>query len=632
VIRVAVSWRTVLVAALALVVAGALSPARAQSPPDDTVIEARVDMQQMGEGDSLTLTIEVRGSRPAHAEEPDLSGLADFNIAAGPSTSTSTSMIWRGGQASSSTSQQYSYILLPRRRGTLTIPTISVKVGSRVLRTDPISVEVVAGRVRQSGPSMPGRGGAPGLPQRPGARPQGEVFVEAQVDRKEAWVGEQVLLTYKVYTQVELVELPHPQQLPSYTGFWVEELPNDPRATVHRVTRDGKEFIELTLMKKAIFPTASGALTIEETPFELPVRAETRDPFEGIFFTPTRLVYRKTNPITIQVKPLPEAGRPASFTGAVGSYTLTTRADRTEARVNEAVGLQIRVEGKGNIKVVGEPLLPALPDYKRYEPKVEEKREVQEDRLLGTKTWDYVLTPLAAGPQDLPAIAFAYFDPSRGAYVEVTSKPLPVMVQRGADGGTTVAGGTAPGARREVVAFGRDIRFIKGSSQLDRHGTPFHRSLLFGALLASPLLLNAALLFAVRRHDRLAASVGLVRGRRAPGFARRRLKQARRILAEGKPRAFSEEVGRALTGYLADRLNVSASGLTHERIDGLLEVRRVDAALRGEVKRVLEACDFARFAPVEQGPDAMRRDLEEAEQLIARLEREAFTARRAGIA
>jgi hypothetical protein len=600
--------------------------ALARTTPDDTTVEARVDAQQMGEGDSLTLTIEVRGTRPAAVEEPDLSGLADFNIAAGPSRSSSTSMVWRGGQASSSTSQQFSYILLPRRRGTLTIPTVSVKVGSRVLRTDPINVEVVAGRMKPTAPrSIPGRGGSPGLGAR-GARTQGEVFVEAEVDRKEAWVGEQILLTYKVYTQVELVELPHPRQLPSYTGFWVEELPNDPRASVHRVTRDGKEFIELTLMKKALFATTSGVLNVEETPFELPVRADSRDPFEGIFFTPTRLLYRSTQPISIRIKALPEAGRPASFTGAVGSYTLSARVDRTQARVNEAVGLQVQVMGTGNIKIAGEPALPPLPDYKRYEPKVEESREVKDDRLFGIKTWDYVLTPLAPGPQDLPPIAFSYFDPARGAYVETASSPLPVMVMRGEGGGTTASGGgPGAGAQREVVAFGRDIRFIKGPGELSPGGRPFHRSALFGALLATPLLLNAALLLAVRRRDRLAASAGLVRGRRAPAFARRRLKQARRLLGEGKARAFSEEVGRALTGYLADRLDVSPSGLTHRRLDDLLAARRADEALRAEVQRVLEACDYARFAPVEQGPEQMQRELEEAGQLIGRVERQVFS-------
>jgi hypothetical protein len=244
--------------------------------------------------------------------------------------------------------------------------------------------------------------------------------------------------------------------------------------------------------------------------------------------------------------------------------------------------------------------------------------------MRGSKTWDYVLTPLASGKQDLPPIRFSWFDPEKGTYVETATDALPVLVQR-AEGGVEVAqGGTLPGARREVVAFGRDIRFIKGAAELNVSGRPFHRSVAFGTVLAAPLLLNAALLLAVRRRDRLAASAGLVRGRRAPGFARRRLRQARALMAQGKARDFSAEIGRALTGYLGDKLNVAPSGLTHERIESLLSSRGAPEPLRLEVRRVLEACDFARFAPVEQDAAAMQRDLDETGQLIGRLEREAF--------
>ncbi|HKY32783.1 MAG TPA: BatD family protein [Candidatus Polarisedimenticolia bacterium] len=612
--------------AAALLLAPAWGGAAAQTATsDDTVAEARVDATQIGEGDSLTLTIEVRGTRPGRVEEPDLSGLADFNVAAGPSTSTSTSMLWSGGKAASRTSQQFSYILLPRRRGTLTIPTISVRAGVRTLRTDPISVEVVAGRMRRSAPrQVPGRGGAPGIDRRGAAgRAPGDVLVEVQADKTEAFVGEQVLLTYKVYTQVELVELPSPKQLPAYTGFWVEELPNDPRASIHRVTRGGEDFVELTLMKKALFATVSGDLVIEETAFELPVRAESRDPFDSIFFTPTRLVERSTRPLTIRVKPLPAAGRPASFTGAVGRYSIAARVDRSEARVNEALGLHLEVKGSGNIRVVGEPVLPPLPDYKRYEPKVEEKREVAEDRLQGSKSWDYVLTPLAPGRQDLPPIRFAYFDPERSRYVETSTQPIEVAVLRGEGGPGSVAAG--PAARREVVAFGRDVRFIKPASALSQPRTPFHRSGTFLGLLAAPLLANAALLFAVRRRERIAADAGEARRRRAPGFARRRLRRARRMLGPGSSREFCQEVARALTGYLSDKLGVPPSGLTHDRIDALLADRGAPEDMRAAVRGSLERCDEARFAPVQPGPGEMRRMLEEAEHLLAELERRAFT-------
>ena len=210
--------------------------------------------------------------------------------------------------------------------------------------------------------------------------------MEAQADHTDAWVGEQVLVTYKIYTQLDLVELPSPQQLPSYTGFWVEEIAFDPRASIRRVTIRGKEFLEVTLLKKAIFPTTSGDLTIDETVFGVPIKVRGADPFDSIFFTPTRTLMRRSQPITLHVRSLPSQGRPASFAGAVGRFTLDVGTDRQNARVNDALGLKVVVKGTGNIRTVGEPLLPPLPDYRKYDPKVDEKREIAGDRLGGSKT------------------------------------------------------------------------------------------------------------------------------------------------------------------------------------------------------------------------------------------------------
>ena len=601
-----------------IVLLAALMPAAPGFAVDDTVVSARTDAARIGEGDSLTLTIEVRGSTPAGVEDPDMSGLADFTIAHGPSLSTSTSMVWSGGQATSSTSKQFTYVLFPKRRGTLTIPSIPVKVSGRARQTDPIVVEVVEGRVHQT-PGPRGRRGVPGA-GRGGAEaePAGEVYIEAEADKKEAWVGEQVLVIYRIYTQVDLVELPSPQQLPSYTGFWVEEIPFDPRGSIRRVTRDGTEFLEVTLMKKAIFPTTSGDLTIDETIFGVPVKVRGSDPFDSIFFTPSRTIMRKSRPITIHVKPLPVQGRPASFSGAVGRFSLEVTTDRQSARVNDALGLKVVVKGTGNIRTVGEPLLPPLPDYKRYDPKVDEKREVIKDRLSGTKTWDYVLTPLAPGNQDIPPIRFAWFDPSRGVYEETGSQTLSVSVERG--DGTKVASGT-PSVRREVTAFGRDVRYIKPVEALTIRTTPFHRSTLFAALLVVPVIVNVGLLLLVRRREHNLVNAGVVRGRRAPGFARRRLKQARQLLQPDKSREFHAEVAHALTGYLGDKLGVAASGLTHGRIEDLLFARGVDDTLRSDVRRCLERCDYAGFAPVAPGLLEMKELAGTAEQTIVRLER-----------
>jgi hypothetical protein len=583
---------------------------------DDTTVVARVDATRIGEGDTVTLTIEVRGTNPPRVEDPDVSSLADFTIAAGPGISTSTQMIWSGGQASSSTSKRYTYSLFPRRKGTLTIPSIPVNVGGSVIQSAPITIEVVDGRMRQAPPG-PARGRQPG-PGRSAGGPVGEILVEAQVDRKEVYVGEQVLLTYKVYSEPDLVDLPAPQQLPSYTGFWVEEIPFDPRTTVRRVSRGGRNLLEITPMKKAIFPTTSGDLVIEETVFGVRVKVQSADPFDSIFFTPTQTLLRRTLPITIHVKPLPEKGRPASFNGAVGRFTLSVTTDRDRTRVNDALGLKVVVRGTGNIRTVGEPLLAPLPDYKKYEPRVEEKKETAEDRVSGTKTWDYVLTPLAPGRQEIPAVRFAYFDTARGVYVEIASEPIQVTVDRG-EGTPTAAG--APGAGREVTAFGRDVRYIKPVGALVARGTPYHRSAIFVTLLLIPVLADAAIFISLRRRDRMAAQAWQVRGRRAPGFARRRLRQARRLLVPDKSREFHQEVARALTGYLGDKLNVSPSGLTQQGMEELLIGRGVEESARARLKGCLEKCDYARFAPAAPRPEEMAQVLDLAEQTIVHLER-----------
>jgi len=611
--------RRLLLAAILLLLAAA-APARAAGGSEVTV-RAAVDADHIGERDDLTLTIEIRGSSLPAVEEPELSGLSDFTIASGPQTSTSTSMLWDGGGAKVTTVKRYSWTLLPKRKGTLTIPSFAVVAGGAPHRTEEMKVEVAAGsekraRPQESGPFQLGPFGS----QR-GARrqrtPAGDLFMEATLDRKEAYVGEQILLTYKLYTQMELAALPQPRQLPSYTGFWVEDIPVDPRATVKRVVVRGKEYLEVTLMKKAIFPTKSGDLDIDETAFEILVRAESDDPFDA-FFNPARPIYRRTDKMVVKVKPLPESGRPASFQGAVGKFSLDVRADRKEAQVNDAVGLTVKVEGDGNLRTIGAPSLPDLQDYRRYDPKVEEKSELRGDRIEGTRTWSYVLVPLSAGDKTIPPVRFSYFDPSTGSYRELSGSPITVKVARGTGPAQDVETG---GVRREVVAVGHDIRYIKPASALASAEGGFRGSGLFYLLLSLPVVGNAALYATLRRRQRLATDVGLFRGRRASRAARMRLKSARALMTEGKEEAFFAEMDRAVTGFIADKFNVSAAGLTHEAIAEMLRDRKVPEDLSRRTMTCLERCDFGRFAAKSAGREQMTSLMSQGEEVLTSLER-----------
>jgi hypothetical protein len=608
--------------ALALAAMAAPAPARAD---DAVTARALLDSDRIGEADSVNLTIEVRGAKLPAIEEPDLSAVADFTVVSGPNVSTSTSMVWDGAGAQVSAVKKYTYTLMPKRRGSLSIPALEVRAGGKPLKTDPLQIEVVSGAVKQPQRQQSPFQADPLNPfeRRPrnAPEPAGDVFVEATLDRPEAYVGQQALLIYKLYTQLELAALPQPRSLPAYTGFWVQEIPVDPQATIKRVVVRGKEYIELTLMKKALFPTTSGDLPIEDTTFEILVRVRGDDPFDA-FFNPSRPLFRRTTPMTLKALPLPEAGRPASFQGAVGRFALKVQTDRSQAQVNDAVGLTVKVEGDGNLKAIGEPLLPDLPDYKRFDPKVEEEEKAAGDRIQGTRTWSYVLVPLAAGDKTIPPVRFAYFDPTAKAYHELAGPPLEVKVTRGT--GAAASGEIGGGVRRDVVAVGRDIRYIKPSAAFVPSAGGFSGSALFWTLMLLPVAGNAAVWTHLRRRREQAANVGLFRGRRASRAARRRLKEATRLLAKNGAQgnaAFFAELDRALTGYMADKFNEGEMGITRERIAALLEERGVPEDLRRRALSCLERCDFGRFAPRSAGRDQMAALLAQGDEVIRGLER-----------
>jgi hypothetical protein len=586
-------------------------------------VTASVGADRIGENESLSMTVEVRGTNLPRMEEPDLSRVADFSIASGPNLSTSTSMVWSGGGARMSSVRRYSYVLLPKRRGSLKIPPLDLNVGGVTRRTREISVEVVEGSARGGQPAPRGgrrRGG--GLSDLLGGSRQTQerepgVFIEASLDRKEAYVGEQVLLVYRLYSQAELAARPQPTELPAFTGFWVEGIAFDPRSTLRRKVLRGREYNELTLMKKALFPTRSGEIVVEEAVYEVPVRLRTDDPFDS-FFNRSRAVYRRASQLILNVKPLPEEGRPASFRGGVGRFTLSVEVDRTETRVNDAVGLTVKVEGDGNLRTVGEPVLPDLPDYRRFDPKIQEESSVVGDRIRGARSWSYVLVPLAPGDSTIPPVSFAYFDPAAGSYELLTGSPLALRVASASGG---IAAGESGAVRRDVVAMRRDIRYIKPASTLGAGGDWIRNSPWFFVLIAAPAVGNLALFVHLRHREHLAANVDLFRKRRASRIARRRLRAARRLAQAGEAADFFAEMDRAVTGYLADKFNLSAAGLTRDRITELLTSEKVAADLRESALGCLEQCDFGRFAPGSADRALLRSVLDRGEEAISRLER-----------
>ncbi len=631
--------RAVVRAGIALAIGLVLGaePARGQ----EASVRAQVDRTRVDEGAQVVLTVEVSAANLGDVAPPDVSGIVDFDIVGGPMSSSRFQ--WINGRTSATKS--FAYVLRPRKIGSLTIPPLGLLVGGRTYRTGSIEVEAVpggggsagqrgmlpgqglrGGPGQQGGPAVggPGQPGSPGRMGTPGrAQPPAEaapqVTVVADVETRNAYLGQQITLRVLLDTQTEILNLGM-KDTPTFPGFWAEEIKLPENLEMRRVQRGAEVYNEYTLMKRALFPTGSGALTVPAMTYQIQVRRRSQDPIESFFFTPTETISRRTEPITIRVEPLPTASRPPDFSGAVGNFSLAVNADRKETRVNDAIGIKVKIAGEGNLSAVTSPPLAELSDFKEYAPKVTSSSSVVGERLRGEKTWDYVLIPLAPGAQTIPPVTFSFFDPRAGQYRTVSSGAIPIQVARAADG-STGTGGTYV-AQSDVRQLRKDIHFIKqaGEGLADRSRL-FYRAPMFMVLLMLPVAADLGVYVLTRRRESLQANARQRRERRARSQARRRLKDARRRLAPSTARAFYAEVARALTEYVAAKFDASAAGLTRDRIEELLASRGAGDEDRREFHHCLEACDYARFAPTSSDEKEMKRALEAAEEILVRLER-----------
>ncbi|HKB06803.1 MAG TPA: BatD family protein [Candidatus Polarisedimenticolia bacterium] len=590
-------------------------------------VRARVDRENIEEGGQTSLVVEVFGPTLGEVGPPDVSGITEFDIVGGPMTSNRFQ--WINGRTSATRS--YTYLLRPRRTGSLRIPALGLLVNGRTFRTEAVNVEVYpAGSAGAPGPrpsppgANPGAGGGPGRPARPGSsQSEGDgtamVRVVADVDTRTAYVGQQVTLRVLLDTQTEILNLGM-KDTPTFPGFWAEEIKLPENLELRRIVHGADTYSEYTLMKRALFPTGSGTLTIPPLSYQIQVRRRSQDPIESFFFTPTETITRRTEPIAIRIQPLPSGSRPEGFSGAVGNFTLAVTADRKDSRVNDAIGVKVRVTGEGNLNAVNALPLPDLSDFKQYAPKISSSTNVVADRLRGEKVWDYVLIPLAPGQQTIPPVRFSFFDAKAGTFRTVASPPLTIQVARGADGDAGTGAGLV--AQRDVRQLRRDIRFIKQAPDgLRDRSLPMYRAPWFIALVLLPLAADLGLFTYTRTRDSQRAHARQRRERRARSLARRRLKEARRRMSPSTTRAFYAEVAQALTEYVAAKFDTSASGLTRDRIEDLLATRGAAEEDRRAFHRCLEACDYARFAPTSSGSEEMRRTLLAAEEILVRLER-----------
>lgn len=556
----------------------------------------------------FVLSVEVSGAQSLD-QDPVLPDLSPFAAFLGSSTSSAMQVV--NGRTSMSLTVQHRF--QATTEGTFEIGPVSVRAGGKHLRTDPLTVRIIDGPATATRSSRPGANGT--------VAPQ-DLFVIATTSAPRVYVDEAIVVEYRIFTRVDVDGYNIARQ-PVTTGFWVEEL-GDPQGRVEQVVRDGLQYASAVVRRVALFPTSAGTKTLEPLTLETQVRVQRRsrsrpfgDPFGDIFgsslFDNLVPVVVGSNPVGIEVLPLP-AGQPSSFTGLVGRLEVSASIDRTEAETNDALTYRLEVTGTGNIRTLPEPELGFPSDVEVYPPDVTERVEPTEDGVRGSKIFNYVIVPRAPGRVTIPAVELTYFDVDAGTYAVAASDPITLAV---AGDPVTATAGPSGRFRTGIDLERQDIRFIRiampGFSPV---GGSLFGSIGFWAIVLVPMIAVAGAVAARRHQDRLTGDVAYARRRRASRLAKQRLARAESLCAPERHQAFHAEVGRALQGFLCDKLNLAEAGLIRDEIRAHLISRGVAVEVIAAYLGCLEDCDRQRFAPTEPDTAAMQNMLIRAGQAM----------------
>lgn len=536
---------------------------------------------------------------------PDFKG---FSVLSGPNPSTRSNIqVDARGQMVRSFTKSYTYYLLAGDEGTYTIGSARIAVDGEELSTEPIEVKVVtgaAGNPRQQ--AQPQRQSSRQAAGDPGRIAEDDVFIKAFVDKTDAFVGEQILITYRIYTRRQ-ISLPNTLEQPSFNGFWTEDLLKDEKQ--YRQTEEtynGQQYVVVDYKKLALFPQKAGSIRID--PFEIEVAARVQsqrrsgDPFfdnffGGSFFNTYQNVQLKlkSNPVNISVKALPASGQPSGFKGAVGQYAFSAAAEPQELKTNEAATIRYTIEGKGNLKLLQSPEINFPPDLEVFDPKISDRISLQRSGVSGSRTYEYLTIPRAPGTHQVPEVSFHFFDPERKQYRSLSVAPITFTVERGEGENVATASGFS---QEDIRLLGSDIHYIKTEiSHLSTIRPPLFFTPAFWLWLSLPLWVFLLAFAYWYQRMRFLQDQKAVRNRRATRAARKRLRRAAKLLGSGNKEAFFESVTQALWGYLADKLNLNLSQLTMDTISEALGERQVSEDDIQELKNIIESAEYARFAP-----------------------------------
>lgn len=571
-------------------------------------------------GDQFRLTYTVSTQKVRDFRAPNIKG---FEVLMGPSRSQQSSTQIINGNVTSTSSITFTYILMADKEGTYTIPGATIVADGENKTSNSVQIKVLP--PDQTGGSN-SNGGSSG---RTSSRNQvagskitnQDLFITATATKTTVYEQEAILLTYKVYTLVNLTELYG--DMPKLTNIYTQEVELPQKKTFTLEHYNGRNYNTTVWRQYVLFPQQVGKIEIPAITFEgtITQQVASDDPFDAFFNGGSNYVQIKKNIISpklvFNVNALP-SGKPANFSGGVGDFSISSSISTKELKTNDAVTVKVIISGTGNLKLVNTPEINFPKDFEIYDPKVDNNFNLTREGLSGNKVIEYLAIPRHAGNFTIPPIEFSYFDLKTKSYKTIKTEAYELKVEKGEGNADQVIADFTN--KEDLKVLGHDIRYIKlGDTKLTRKDDFFFGSMAYYLWYIIPLVLFIVFVIVCRKQAMENANVAKVRTKKANKVATKRMKNASKLLAGNQKEAFYDEVLKALWGYISDKLSIPVSQLSKDNIEEELTKYGVNPELIKDFIGTLNECEFARYAPGNQN-EAMDKVYASAVEVISKME------------
>ncbi|MDP4239800.1 MAG: BatD family protein [Bacteroidota bacterium] len=523
----------------------------------------------------------------------------NFDVLAGPFESHSSSYQIINGRSTSSVSVSYTYTLQAQKTGSFRISSASINVDNKKFTSNGVSIKVLPADANPPSKSQGGRAGTANASARASIS-NDNIFMRTVVSKTNVFEQEAILVTYKLYTLVDVVGCT-PKKIIDFNGFMKQDIELPATKQLSLENYNGRNYSTVELYKVLLYPQHSGVIQIDKWNFEAIIRvqnkAAVRSIFDDFFDSYTNVSKIITAPaVKINVNALP-SGKPSSYSGTVGHFTMNSTITTLKVKANDAVTLKINIAGNGNMKLIKNPTIKFPNGFETYDPKVTNNFKTNASGISGNKSIEYLFIPRHSGDFEIPSAEFTYFDIQDKAYKTLRTPVYKLQVLKGEGGeNTTVVGNYVD--KEDVKQLGKDIRYIQTDKfELSKEDEPVFGTLLSWLLYLIPLLISIILFIFFRKKVKENSDIILVKNKKANKLAQKRLKLAQRYLKEGNKDQFYEEVLKATWTYLSDKLSIPVSSLTKESVDSELTNHKVESKVINQFIEILNTCEFARFAP-----------------------------------